>query len=604
MCGIVGYIGKSEATGLLIEGLRSLEYRGYDSAGITVAEDGILKTVKAKGRLAELEAKLVRRGGLSGHCGIGHTRWATHGKPSDENSHPHGTSLLSLVHNGIIENYLHLREFLQGKGYSFLSETDTESIALLLDHCYKGDPMEAIRQTIARLRGSYALGIIFADRPEEIYALRKDSPLIVGISEDGNFIASDIPAILKHTNRYYLLEEGEIAVLTAKDVVITDIEGNVVEKEIMVADWDIAAAEKGGYPHFMLKEIYEQPRALRDTIAPYTAEGVLEFPNLDEAFLSSISRLYIVGCGTAYHAGLLGKAAIEKLAGIPVEVDLASEFRYRNPILREGDAALFITQSGETADTLAAMRLAKNAGIPTIAVANVLGSSIPREADHVIYTHAGPEIAVASTKAYSVQLAVMYLLAIRLGLTTGILSKEEGERLTRELSSLPDAVAKVLEDTEQIQHIAAVCQAAHDLFYLGRGLDYALAMEGSLKLKEISYIHSEAYAAGELKHGTISLVTEGVPVIGLATQSDLYEKMLGNIKEVSSRGARVILLCQKDTPKSDEVGDYVIELPDAEEMFLPVPAVTHLQLFAYYTALQRGCDVDKPRNLAKSVTVE
>ena len=604
MCGIVGYIGKSDATGILIEGLRRLEYRGYDSAGVTVAENGGLRTVKTEGRLDALEQRLREEGRPAGHCGIGHTRWATHGEPSDRNAHPHQTGKLSLVHNGIIENYLSLRQFLTEEGCAFRSETDTESAALLLDHYYEGDPLPAIWQMTSRLRGSYAFGVLFADRPEEIYALRKDSPLIVGVAEDGAFLASDIPAILRHTNRYYLLEEGEIARLRADGVTIFDPEGRPVEKELQTADWDVSAAEKGGYAHFMLKEIHEQPRALRDTIGPRVRDGLPVFEDLPDEVLAQAGRIYFVACGTAYHAGLMGKAALERLAGIPVEADLASEFRYREPILRPDDVAVFITQSGETADTLAALRLAKSRGLRTVAIANVIASSIPREADHVIYTNAGPEIAVASTKAYSVQLAVIYLLAIRAGLLRGGIGKERARALTAALEKTPALVEQVLRDTSHVQSVAAACQTAHDLFYIGRGLDYALAMEGSLKLKEISYIHSEAYAAGELKHGTISLCTEGVPVFALATQSALYEKMLGNIREVASRGARVLLMCMEGAPNADQIGDYVLELPAGEELFAAIPGVTVLQLFAYYAALARGCDVDKPRNLAKSVTVE
>lgn len=604
MCGIVGYIGQRDTTDVLIDGLKKLEYRGYDSAGIAVMEDGAIRIVKTKGRLADMEKKLEAEGAPKGHCGIGHTRWATHGEPSDVNSHPHGNDKVILVHNGIIENYLQLKDFLIKKGYVFHSETDTESVSNLLDYFYDGDPIKAIREVATRVRGSYALGILFQDFPDRLYAVRKDSPLIVGLADGENFIASDIPAILKYTNRYYLLEENEIAVVEEERVSVFDLEGDPIEKEEQVATWNMEAAEKGGYPHFMLKEIHEEPRALRDTINPRVVGGLPEFESISAETLKQFEHIYIVACGTAMHAGMIGKIAIERLARIPVDVDLASEFRYRNPVFGKKELAIFITQSGETADTLAALRLCKAHGVFTLGVVNVVGSSIARESDCVLYTWAGPEIAVASTKAYSVHVSMMYLLAIKLGLVSGNLSEEKGKELTAELQKMPDVVEDTLKQAEHIKKIAALYQNTHDLFFIGRALDYALSMEGSLKLKEISYIHSEAYAAGELKHGTISLVTQGIPVIAIATQEALYEKMIGNIKEVLARGASVILICIDGAPDIDKLCDHAIVLPKMNDLFAALPAVAMLQLFAYYTSVLRGCDVDKPRNLAKSVTVE
>lgn len=604
MCGIVGYIGERSCAEILLDGLSKLEYRGYDSAGISVLTEEGIRTVKRRGRLQNLRGA-VETAKLTGNCGIGHTRWATHGEPSDRNSHPHGTGRLSLVHNGIIENYLGIREMLERRGYVFESETDTEAAAKLIDFCYKGDPLAALREALPVLRGSYAFSVIFADYPGKIFAVRRDSPLIVGLSEEGNFTASDIPAILRYTRRYLLLDTDEIAVVERERVTVFDVAGNRVEKEVKTADFDMGAAEKGGYPHFMLKEIHEQPKALRDTIQPRLEDGLPRFSELPDDFFDGITKIYIVACGTAMHAGLVGRCAIERYAGIPVEVDLASEFRYREPLLDpEHHLFVCITQSGETADSLAALRLAKARGVRTLSVVNVLGSTISRESDQVLYTYAGPEIAVASTKAYSVQLAVMYLLALRLALLRKGISEEEVRRLTAELCRMPEVVEQVLAREDEIHHIAAACQNAHDLFFIGRGLDYALSQEGSLKLKEISYIHSEAYAAGELKHGTISLVTDGVPVFALATQYGLYEKMIGNIKEVKARGAQVVLLHREKAADVGKIADLSFALPQMEELFCPIPGVTVLQLFAYYCSLLRGCDVDKPRNLAKSVTVE
>ena len=606
MCGIVGYIGFQDSADILVDGLRKLEYRGYDSAGISVFEDGEIKTVKTKGRLDDMVTKMDREGHLHGHCGIGHTRWATHGEPSDVNSHPHGNGRISIVHNGIIENFLQLKEMLIDKGYTFVSDTDTETVLNLLDHYYDGNPVQTIKKALQEIKGSYALGILFHDFPETLYAVRKDSPLIVGLGEHENFIASDIPAILKYTRQYYLLEENEIAVLTKDEVKIMDHDGSPIRKEPLTATWDIEAAEKGGYPHFMLKEIYEQPKAVRDTVSPRIEDGLpaLGVDALCDDVLAKFDKIRIVACGTAMHAGMIGKYVIEKLARIPVDVDIASEFRYRDPIFDANELVVIISQSGETADTLAALRLAKKRGVHTLAVVNVVGSSIAREADSVIHTWAGPEIAVASTKAYSVQMSVMYLLAFKLALVRGQLDETEVRRLCNELMKVPELLDDVLAQADKCEACAKEFMHAEDLFFIGRGLDYALSMEGSLKLKEISYIHSEAYAAGELKHGTISLITNRMPVVAVATQGELYEKMIGNIKEVKARGAKVMLLCQKGAELAEQLAEYIIEIPDIDPILAPLLGVVPLQLFAYYTSVLRGCDVDKPRNLAKSVTVE
>lgn len=606
MCGIVGYAGKQDSASVLVDGLKKLEYRGYDSAGIAVFQNEEICVVKAKGRLADLEAKMNEVGVPQGHCGIGHTRWATHGEPSDVNSHPHGSRLLSVVHNGIIENYLELKAKLIRRGYEFQSETDTEVVAKLLDYYYQGDPFEAVNRVVRAVKGSYALGMIFKDFPNRIFAVRKDSPLIVGLGCEENFIASDIPAILKYTKQYYLIDENEIVELDDQQVKIYNPDHELVEKEIFTADWDIEAAEKGGYPHFMLKEIFEQPEAFQKTVSPRIQDGLpcLEFGALTEEYLKQISRIHIVACGTAMHAGLIGKYLIEQLVRIPVDVSVASEFRYCNPILGKDDLVVIISQSGETADTLAALRLAKEQGIHTLAVVNVVGSSIAREADTVIYTWAGPEIAVASTKAYTVQMAVMYLLALELAGRKGCLDEAALRDYCSKLLQLPQQMNDLLEHADRCQYFASKFQNAESLFFIGRGLDYALSEEGSLKLKEISYIHSESYAAGELKHGTISLITNQVPVVAVATQSRLFEKTLSNIKEVTTRGAKVLLIANGELNLSDDVADYILRLPKADEIFMPLLAVVPLQLFAYYTSVLRGCDVDKPRNLAKSVTVE
>ena len=606
MCGIVGYIGDRDCTNVLVDSLEKLEYRGYDSAGIAVLENGTIKVSKCKGRLANLRDKMEHEGKPKGNVGIGHTRWATHGEQSDINSHPHGNKRITIVHNGIIENYREIKEFLTAEGYSFVSETDTETVAKLIDYYYSGDPLDAIIKVLSEIRGSYALGIMFRDFPDRIYAVRKDSPLIVGKGDGENFIASDVPAIMKYTRDYYLLEENEIAELKKNHVDFFDLHKERIHKEVNTADWDVDAAEKGGYEHFMLKEIHEQPVAVRTTITPRIIDSMPDFTaeGFDIEKLKKYEKIFIVACGTAMHAGMVGKYVIEKLARKPVIVDIASEFRYRDPLIGENNLMIVISQSGETADTKAAMELAKERGADTMAIVNVKGSSIAREADMVVYTHAGPEISVASTKAYMVQISVMYLLAFMLAYANGKITKEECERLTAELSNMPKIIDDTLGQEKQCQFVASKLLNADSLLYIGRGLDYALSMEGSLKLKEISYIHSESYAAGELKHGTISLITKGMPVIAVATQSNLLEKTISNIKEVKARGAMVILVCGADVVVEEGVCDYLIRLPEAEELLMPMVAAVPLQLIAYYTAVLKGNDVDKPRNLAKSVTVE
>lgn len=612
MCGIIGYTGGENAVPRLLEGLSALEYRGYDSAGIAVFDvaTNAMRVVKSKGRLAVLEDKINHLSEtLAANCGIGHTRWATHGEPSDVNSHPHGTPRVYIVHNGIIENYTEIKAFLVDNGYTFESETDTETAAKLIDYFFVtcGDPVEALGKASAKLNGSYAIGAIFADHPGVIYAIRKDNPLIIAVSEHGNFIASDIPAVLKYTNTYYRIDEGEIAVIDAERVTVLDRDRNPIEKPLEKADWDIESAEKGGYPHFMIKEIHEEPDAILKTVRPRVKNGMPDFdiPELDDKRLASFDRIHIVACGTAMHAGLVGKYAAEKLARVPVNVEIASEFRYKDPILGKNDLVVIVSQSGETADTLAALRLAKAQGVYTLAIVNVAGSSIAREADSVIYTWAGPEIAVASTKAYTVQLAVMYLFALRLAYACGKLDSETLKAYTAELlDSAPKMIQKALDTEAACAAIAKKYKNNSDIFFLGRGVDYALSMEAALKLKEISYIHCEAYAAGELKHGTISLITDGTPVFALMNHAGLYEKMLSNIKEVRARGARVILLCSEQMQIPDGIADDVLRVPQMSELFMPLPAATLSQLIAYYTSLYLGLDVDKPRNLAKSVTVE
>ncbi len=609
MCGIVGYVGSRDCSEVLVSALTKLEYRGYDSAGIAVFENNEIITVKTKGKLKDLEDKLGAVGKPQGHIGIGHTRWATHGEPSDVNSHPHSGARVTIVHNGIIENYLDLKEFLISKGREFLSDTDTEVVAQLLDYMYNGNPVETIDSVMAELKGSFALGIMFKDYPDRVFAVRRESPLIVGVNEGECFIASDVPAILQYTRDYYLLEHDEIATLTREGVTFVDEHLEPIEKELKTADWDMEAAEKGGYPHFMIKEINEQPSAIQMTITPRIKNGL---PCLEECGITldkikDFKSITIVACGTAMHAGMVGKYVIEDLARVPVTVDIASEFRYRNPIVGKGDLVIIVSQSGETADSLAALRLAKQKGATTLAIVNAKGSSIAREADMLIYTLAGPEIAVASTKAYITQLSVIYLFAFELALAKETISPAECKRLVSALRKMPEAVQYVIDSCEEkCKFIATKLINAESLLYIGRGLDYALSMEGSLKLKEVSYIHSESYAAGELKHGTISLIDEEMPVISVATQTDVIPKTISNIVEVKSRGATIILVCTDACARKlkEGVADYVIEIPHSDELLMPITAVVPLQLLAYYTSINRGNDPDKPRNLAKSVTVE
>ena len=606
MCGIVGYVGKQDCTQVLLDSLSKLEYRGYDSAGIAVFENGEIKTRKSKGKIADLVSKMEQDGRLVGTCGIGHTRWATHGEPSDINSHPHGNANVTIVHNGIIENYKKIKEFLEKKGYVFESETDTETVAKLLDCFYEGNPLQTIKRVIDEVEGSYALGIMFKDYPNRIYAVRKDSPLIVAVGEDEAFIASDVPAVLKYTKNFYLLEKDEIAVLEKGEVEFFDEFGVPITKEMHVADFDEEAAKKGNFPHYMIKEIHDQPSSIRTTITPRIADGM---PTLEECGMTydrlrNYDKIFVVACGTAMHAGLVGKYVIERIARVSVTVDVASEFRYRDPILSDKDLVILVSQSGETADTLEALRLAKKNGADTLSIVNVKGSSIARESDMVLYTHAGPEISVASTKAYMVQLSVFYLIAFALAYANEKIDEQECKRLVQQLQQVPEQIEEMLKTPEDCQFIASKLVNTENLLYIGRGLDYALSMEGSLKLKEISYIHSESYAAGELKHGTISLVTDQMPVIAVATQNDLFDKTISNVKEVKARGAYVVLVTHKGENVGEDVADCIINVPEIDHLLMPMTAVVPLQLIAYYTSVLRGNDVDQPRNLAKSVTVE
>ena len=592
---------------MLLEGLEKLEYRGYDSAGVALALEGGIRVVKSKGRLAELRKRLAVEALARSGCGIGHTRWATHGEPSDVNSHPHSTPRVSIVHNGIIENYGVLKERLMAKGYTFESETDTEVLVKLIDSCYEGEPLKALRAALAMVRGSYALAVLFRDFPDTLFAVKRESPLIVGWGEEENFIASDIPALLKYTRRYSVLEEGDMAVVNADGIRFYNEFAEPVEREVLTANWDQEAAEKGGYPHFMLKEINEQPAAITATVSPRVENGLpdLRVPELTDERLRRIGTVHLVGCGTAMHAGMVGKAAIEALARVPAQVEIASEFRYRNPILRPEDLVIIISQSGETSDTLAALKLAKSRGVPVLAIVNVVGSSIARAADYVMYTYAGPEIAVASTKAYMVQMCVLYLFALRLAYARGMQTDAEIRRLTAELLRAGEVIKPRLADCEQIKYLASRFVNTQSCFFIGRGFDYSLSLEGSLKLKEISYIHSEAYASGELKHGTISLIREGTPVIAVATYLPLLDKAVSNVVEVQARGARVLALTTEAGGEAlHKRVDAVVTVPETEAMLLPQLGVIPLQLLSYYTALERGCDIDKPRNLAKSVTVE
>lgn len=608
MCGIVGYIGKSQAAPILLDGLAKLEYRGYDSAGIAVFDGEDIQVKKATGRLKVLSEMTHDGTTMPGTIGIGHTRWATHGAPSDVNAHPHYNKerTIAVVHNGIIENYVKLRTRLQEKGYTFVSETDTEVLAHLLDYYYTGDPIETITKVMHRVEGSYALGIIFKEHPGTVYAVRKDSPLIVGKGKDGNFIASDVPAVLKYTREVFFIQNEEIAALTEETITFFNIDGEEIQKESSMIEWDINAAEKGGYEHFMLKEMYEQPKTVRDTIAPRIKDGkiVIEELGMSDEEIRAIKRIHIVACGSAYHTGVTAKYVMEDMARIPVEVDVASEFRYRNPILEEGALVIIISQSGETADSLAALREAKERGVKTLGIVNVVGSSIAREADSVMYTWAGPEIAVATTKAYSAQLVAEYLLAMKFAQVRGTVTEEEIEGMLRDLQRLPEQIEMLLNNKEKIQRFANRYIAAKDVFFVGRGIDYAISMEGSLKLKEISYIHSEAYAAGELKHGTISLIEDGTLVAAVVTQEDLYKKTISNIVELKSRGAFVLAVTNTGHTEIEKSADYVIYIPQTNKYFTNSLAIIPLQLFGYYVAVGKGCDVDKPRNLAKSVTVE
>ena len=612
MCGIVGYVGEEQAAPILLSGLEKLEYRGYDSAGIAVRNeaDGNIEIVKAKGRLRILSEKTDGGMAVPGTCGIGHTRWATHGEPSENNAHPHCSADRSvvLVHNGIIENYQELKDKLLKSGYTFYSQTDTEIAVKLVDYYYKktGTPLEALTRTMLRIRGSYAFGVMFHDCPGRIFAARKDSPLIIGMSGTGTLIASDVPAILDKTRNVYYIGNLEIAELSKDEVHFYNIDREEIRKDVVEIKWDAESAEKGGYEQFMLKEIHEQPKAVQDTVGAYVKDGRIDFSEvgLAEDFLKDLDRVYIVACGSAYHVGMAGKYVMEDLAGTPVEVDLASEFRYRNPKLMKNSLVIVVSQSGETADSLAALRLAKEKGVPVLGVVNVVGSSIARESDYILYTYAGPEISVATTKAYSTQLIAMYLLAIEMAYVKGLISEERYRELIEELGRLPEKIQKTLDDKERIQWFASKYANARDIFFIGRGLDYAISMEGSLKMKEISYIHSEAYAAGELKHGTISLIEDGTLVVGVVTQKALFEKTLSNMVEVKSRGAYLMGLTLYGNYSIEDNADFSVYVPKTEQYFTTSLAIVPLQLMGYYVSVAKGLDVDKPRNLAKSVTVE
>ena len=616
MCGIVGFTGGKQAAPILLEGLSRLEYRGYDSAGIAIRDgDGEIEMVKAKGRLKVLEEKTNMGRAITGTCGIGHTRWATHGQPSENNAHPHHAddNCVVGVHNGIIENYQELKDKLLRKGFSFYSETDTEVAIKTIEYYYKKyqvGPIDAIAKTMVRMRGSYALAVMFKDYPGEIYVARKDSPMIIGVGEGETYVASDVPAILKYTRKVYYIGNLEMARLKGGEVTFFNLDGDVMEKELTEITWDSEAAEKGGYEHFMMKEIHEQPKAVLDTMNSVIRDGedgeYLDFSDigLTKEIIGECSQIYIVACGSAYHVGVVAQYVLEDLAGIPVRVELASEFRYRKLLLDEKGLVIVISQSGETADSLAALREAKEMGIRTLGIVNVIGSSIAREADHVFYTLAGPEIAVATTKAYSTQLIASYLLAIHFGAERGLIDREKEQAMIKELRLIPDKIAKTLEDKERMQWFASKYASAKDVFFLGRGLDYAICMEGSLKMKEISYVHSEAYAAGELKHGTISLIEDKTLVIGVTTQPSLYEKTLSNMEEVRSRGAYLMGLTTYGNYNMEDSADFVTYIPKTDAHFAASLAVIPLQLLGYYIAVAKGLDVDKPRNLAKSVTVE
>ena len=613
MCGIVGYAGYQPAAPFLLEGLQKLEYRGYDSAGIAVFSDKV-RIMKSQGRLATLREKVDAAGGIPGTLGIGHTRWATHGAPNDINSHPHSsmTGRITVVHNGIIENYIPLKEELQAEGIVFRSETDTEVVAQLFDKLYDGDLVGTLIRVVGKLRGSYALGILCKDYPDTLLAVRKDSPMIIGLGEHENYIASDIPAVLDHTRNYYLLNDNEIAIIKADSVELVDLDRNPVHHDVYTVDYDISAAEKGGYDYFMMKEIKEQPNALRTCIGSRIQNGEIQLDKirLTEEQIRNMGRIHIVACGSAWHAAMVGKYVIEELTRIPVEVDLASEFRYRRPILKPNDLCITISQSGETADTLAALREARANNVHVLSIVNAVGSSIARESDDVLYTMAGPEIAVATTKGYTTQLAVLYPVALKFGIIRDTVPAKLAEKLLHDLEALPDQLESLFQDEEALKQLAKDHQSRgtektrNNVFIIGRGIDYGASLESSLKLKEISYVHSEAYAAGELKHGTISLIEEGTLVVAVATQKPLYEKLISNVKEVKARGAYVVAIVREGCTDVESVADQVFYIPNTSDLFTSTLTVIPMQLFAYYTAIELGCDVDKPRNLAKSVTVE
>lgn len=606
MCGIIGFTGKLDAVDVLLNGLAELEYRGYDSAGIAFFQDGTVSTVKTAGKVSCLAEKVEESRPQEIYCGIGHTRWATHGGVTDTNSHPHTAGKVTIIHNGIIENYQKLQHELAARDCYPVSQTDTEIAAMVINSVYTGDPIAAIKQAVPLLTGAYAFCLLFEDHPGVIYAIRSGSPLVASHIPDGSVIASDMVALLPYSKDYFVVPENHIVVLTEDAIVVTDLDGTEVQPEMLHVSWDVSAAKKGGFKHFMLKEIYDQPEALRNTIMPRIQNGLPDFgqDGVPDELFTGCRRVIISACGTAMHAGMLGKNMIERLLRIPVSVEIASEFRYANPIVDEDTLLITVSQSGETADSLAAIRLVKERGGKTFSIVNVKGSSIARESDYVLYTHAGPEIAVASTKAYSVQVAALYLVAFRWAYASGACPEEEIKAYIREFITIPDLTAEVLAHDKDIEQISQSLENCQDLFFIGRGLDYALSCEGSLKLKEVSYIHSEAYAAGELKHGTISLITDNVPVIALATQKDVYAKMVSNIVEVRSRGAMVIMLTGHKAPIESSLCNHQIRIPDVSDIFAPFCSIPILQFIAYYAAVQRGVNVDQPRNLAKSVTVE
>lgn len=606
MCGIIGFTGNINAKDVLLQGLKALEYRGYDSAGISYFTENGIRTIKAVGKVSGLADKVASASSDTAKCGIGHTRWATHGGVSETNCHPHRSGKVTLIHNGIIENYKELQDELAKEGKEPVSQTDSEIAAMVIDSCYKNNPVRAIKKAVKKLHGAYAFCIMFEDHPGSIYAIRNGSPLVATATKEGAIIASDMVALIKYSKDYFVLPEHHIAHLTAKSINITDLDQNEIEPDMLHVNWDMAAARKGGYEYFMLKEIHEQPESLHNTISPRIKDGLPDFSadNIPDSLFADINRIVITACGTAMHAGLIGRNMIERFSRIPVTVDIASEFRYQNPILDSNTLVITISQSGETADTLAALRLAKENGAKTLSIVNVKGSSIARESDYVLYTHAGPEIAVASTKAYTVQLAAVYLVAFRFALAKGTLTEDEARKLAATLLEMPSFVENMLSCDKAIEPISNKLKKTKSLFFIGRGLDYALSCEGSIKLKEVSYIHSEAYAAGELKHGTISLITDNVPVIALATQENVFAKMISNIREVRSRGAKVIMVAGAGAQVDASLCDHLITLPPVDDLFAPFGAAIVLQYIAYYTATARGLNVDQPRNLAKSVTVE